>query len=381
MSTTLPHPTPPDAQPGTQPDDAAYLSSQIITCIGNKRALLPGIEAGITRAKAALGKERIVFLDAFSGTGIVSRMAKRHASHIHANDLEAYSAAANRCYLSNASDVDHNALAAHLRELEAYIEAHWAPGFLTELYCPADEERIRPGERVFYTRRNGIYLDTARRCIDTLPEDARPLLLGPLLAAASVHANTGGVFKGFYKNQDGIGQYGGSGRQALARILADIRAALPVLSPHECTSTVHQQDANTLVADIDDADVAYLDPPYNQHPYGSNYFMLNLLCDYRRPTEVSRVSGIPTGWNRSAYNRRRQAADALFDCIARCRAPIVLVSYNSEGFIPHERFLKELGGLGRLSVVDTRYNAYRGSRNLHARDKHVTEFLYSLDRR
>ena len=32
-----------------------------------------------------------------------------------------------------------------------------------------------------------------------------------------------------------------------------------------------------------DLDLAYFDPPYNQHPYGSNYFMLNLLVHYRRP--------------------------------------------------------------------------------------------------
>ena len=54
-------------------------------------------------------------------------------------------------------------------------------------------------------------------------------------------------------------------------------------------------------------DLLYLDPLYNQHPYGFNYFMLNLLCDYRRPERISRVSGIPRDWNRSPYNGRRTA--------------------------------------------------------------------------
>ena len=54
-------------------------------------------------------------------------------------------------------------------------------------------------------------------------------------------------------------------------------------------------------------DVAYLDPPYNQHPYGSNYFMLNLLASGREPAaeELSQVSGIPKNWNRSHYNKSR----------------------------------------------------------------------------
>ena len=42
-----------------------------------------------------------------------------------------------------------------------------------------------------------------------------------------------------------------------------------------------------LAADLPPLDLVYLDPPYNQHPYGSNYFMLNLLVDYRAPLKPS----------------------------------------------------------------------------------------------
>ena len=34
---------------------------------------------------------------------------------------------------------------------------------------------------------------------------------------------------------------------------------------------------NELVKEIEPVDLAYFDPPYNQHPYGSNYFMLNII--------------------------------------------------------------------------------------------------------
>ena len=56
------------------------------------------------------------------------------------------------------------------------------------------------------------------------------------------------------------------------------------LSRFECDYVVHQMDANHLVGDVGGFDVAYFDPPYNQHPYGSNYFMLNLLVNYEEPT-------------------------------------------------------------------------------------------------
>src|ERR1019366_7638156 len=78
---------------------------------------------------------------------------------------------------------------------------------------------------------------------------------------------------------------------------------------------VHQTDANVLVREVGGFDVAYFDPPYNQHPYGSNYFMLNLLLSYEEPRETSRVSGIPTSWQRSDYNVRSKALARLSELI------------------------------------------------------------------
>lgn len=362
-------------------DDEAFLRTQLITCIGNKRALLPFIDAGIAQATAALGRRRIAFLDLFSGSGVVARLARRHAHTLHCNDLELYSAVGNACYQRNASEVDPGALADALARVRRRVEDERAAGFLCELYAPRDDQDIQPGERAFYTRRNAMFLDTFCQVLADTDQALRPLLLGPVLAQASMHANTSGVFKGFHKNRDGVGQFGGSARNALSRILRPIEVEAPVFSRFECRVHLHRSDANALVHELEPVDVAYFDPPYNEHPYGSNYFMLNLLCDYRRPAQVSRVSGIPTGWNRSAYNRARQAEAALFDAVAAVKAAFVLISYNSEGFISHPRFVTRLEALGELSVMDTRYNTFRGSRNLAGRERHVTEFLYLLDKR
>ena len=362
-------------------DDANFLRSQLITYLGNKRALLPFIEAGLLHARQALGRSKIDFLDLFSGSGVVARLARKHARRLHCNDLELYSQVVNACHQSNSVDVDHAALAAELERLRRRMAGELSPGFVSELYAPHDDAAIQPGERAFYTRRNALFLDTFCMALaDTAPA-FRPFLLSPVLAQASMYANTSGVFKGFYKNREGVGQYGGDARNALSRILRDIEVQAPVLSRHTCEVQLHRRDANALVRELDPVDVAYFDPPYNEHPYGSNYFMLNLLCDYRRPAAVSRVSGIPTDWNRSAYNRAREAEAALFDAVATVRASFVLISYNSEGFIGHERFQHALQQMGTLTVMDTRYNAFRGSRNLAGRDAHVTEFLYLLDKR
>ena len=365
-----------------QCENPDYLREQLITYIGNKRALLPFIGKGVEAVKRRLGKERLETLDLFSGTGIVARSLKSQCSRLIANDLERYSQVSNQCYLSNRSDVDERELTETLRQLHRDIEEDFSPGLIAELYAPADDRCIRSGERVFYTRRNAVYLDSARRAIGALPARLQKYFLAPLLAAASVHANTSGVFKGFYKSREGVGQFGGHGRDALARILRPIELQAPILSRFECETTVTRMDANALVEKGEHGhfDLAYIDPPYNQHPYGSNYFMLNLLCDYQRPSRISDVSGIPVDWNRSRYNQRAQAEAALMHVVDRCNADFLLVSYNSEGFIAHDRFLEQLRARGALTVLETQYNAFRGSRNLAGRPIHVTEFLYLLER-
>jgi adenine-specific DNA-methyltransferase len=234
---------------------------------------------------------------------------------------------------------------------------------------------------VFYTTANARRLDNYRRLIETAPADLRDLLLGPLLSEASVHANTAGVFKGFYKNRrTGVGQFGGTGADALTRILGQIVLAPPVFSNFECDYEVFQEDANRLVRRLKNLDLAYLDPPYNQHPYGSNYFMLNLLVRYERPTHVSHVSGIPPDWRRSGYNVRGRCRELLEDLLVTIDAPFMLVSFNDEGFIAPNEMKRMLSALGSVHVVEKKYNAFRGARNFNNRRIHVTEHLFLLER-
>lgn len=360
-------------------EDRRYLQEQIITYIGNKRQLLPLIEYGVDIVKGETGKDKLSCLDLFSGSGIVSRMLKQHASVIYANDLEAYSELNNLCYLSNASELNSLELMSSNAKLHRWIEEEWCSnGFIAEMYAPVDDKNIKAGERAFYTRRNAEYLDTARQQIDRLPEHMRKYFLAPLIASASVHTNTSGVFKGFYKDRNGIGCFGGAGKNALTRILSPIETTIPILSRFECDYEVLRKDAYEATAVVPHVNLAYLDPPYNQHPYGSNYFMLNLLVNYEKPTGFSKVSGIPTNWNRSPYNKPQFAKDELFKVVDNCDADYVLISYNSEGFVGYSEFVDHLSTLGDLRVLETRYNAFRGSRNLRNRDTYVKEYLFLL---
>jgi adenine-specific DNA-methyltransferase len=367
---------------GDAGEDPEYLSRQLITCLGNKRALLEPIGDAVLAVRRRLGGRRLRALDAFAGSGVVSRFLKRHASVLVSNDFEAYAATAARCFLRNRSAVDAAALAEAVRAANASVDAdRSSPGFVERLYAPRDDAHITPEDRVFYSRENARRLDAYRRFVEAQPHALKDLLLGPLLSEASIHANTSGVFKGFHKDpRTGVGRFGGGGADALFRILGEIRLEAPVLSRFECDVDVRQADANDLAREAKGLDLAYLDPPYNQHPYGSNYFMLNLLVRYEEPRSISRVSGIPDDWRRSAYNVRAKALPRLRDLVTTLDARFLLVSFNDEGFVRPDEMRRLLAEVGSVQEIACRYNTYRGSRNLAARPIHVTEHLFLVEK-
>ncbi|MDL0089461.1 DNA adenine methylase [Campylobacter gastrosuis] len=359
-------------------ENNAFLKEQIITYIGNKRSLLDFIAKGIKIAKDELNKDKLSSCDLFSGSGVVARFLKQHSKFLVANDLELYSKITNECYLTNADDELKNELLKWHKILNQKIANEPKQGFIAELYAPKNDEAIRADERVFYTQENAVFLDTARAYIDDLPSNLRKFFIAPLLYEASTKANTSGVFKGFYKDKNGVGRFGGDAQNALKRIRAKMALNLPIFSNFNCDFCVFDMDANALAAALPTLDLVYLDPPYNQHPYGSNYFMLNLIAKNERPEQISKISGIAKGWNRSVYNNKSKSNRAFFELIASLRARFVLISFNSEGFISRENFENELSKMGKVTILEQKYNTFRASRNLNNRNIHVSEFLYVL---
>ena len=358
-----------------------YLKEQIITYIGNKRHLLHYINAELQIIKKKLGKDKISCVDLFSGSGVVSRLMKQHSDLLISNDLEIYSEIINNCYLSNRSNFNENLYNEYYNIIKSKLE-HPTNGLISNHYAPQDDNNIKPNERVFYTCQNAAFIDTVRDAIDFIDRDYQKYFLAPLLYEASVHNNTAGLFKGFYKDRlTRIGKFGGTGENALSRIKGKIELSKPVLSNFECDYQVYRHDANDLVKNLDDTDLIYIDPPYNQHPYGSNYFMLNIIASKELPKELSPVSGIPVDWNRSDYNRRAKVKYAFNELIDNAKSRFLIISYNSDGFISLEEMKSILKPYGKLKTKKIKYNTYRGSRNLKSRDIYVNEYLFILEKK
>ena len=360
-----------------------YLKDQIITYIGNKRKILPFIKTSLDK----IGMKNYHFLDLFSGSGIVSRLAKVHgAKKITANDIEYYSAILNEVFLRNKEGDKKNFESAK----EYLLSKPLFEGWVTKNYAPKDDNNIQRGERCFYTRENALLIDSYSQLIFNhdyfdwvsyamVSSETAYLLLASLIYEASVHTNTSGVFKGFYKNKQGIGQFGGEGKNALQRILGKIDPQFPVFCPNETENLILQEDASRVVSEIKDIDITYIDPPYNQHPYGSNYFMLNAIAKNKCPDEISKVSGIPKDWNRSIYNKRVEGVKQLLKDVETVDSKYVLLSYSSEAYLPIKDMVAELAKIGLITnLQEIDYNVFRGSRNLAQRKKKLQEYLITI---
>lgn len=364
--------------------NSPFFTSHLITYIGNKRRLLPFLYKGFSKIREKAGKKKLVVFDGFVGSGATARLLKAFASELHVNDLEDYSETLNRTYLANRSEVDIEELERHINWLnENKLKSKSRkPGFIEKNYAPKNDNDVQAGERVFYTNTNAKIIDNLRRLVDEVPSKYRHFCLASLLVKASIHTNTSGVFKGFHKH-NGNGHFGGRGENALSRIKKEIALDTPEFSDFECPLYVYKQDLNKLVGDnkLPFFDLAYYDPPYNQHPYGSNYFMLNII-NCGKPIEIQDgVSGIAKEWNRSAYNKREAAKKAMDQLLADTRARFIAISYNDEGIIPIDSFKEILSRHGKWELMEQDYNTYRGSRNLRDRDIKVKELLWILEKK
>lgn len=359
-------------------ENKAFLNEQILTYLGNKRLLLSNIEQQIQKILINLNKDKLDCVDLFSGSGIVARMLKQYSNKLYTNDLEKYSNVINACYLTNKSDFDENKYNDYYQMIIDDL-SHLKCGVICENYAPKDENNITIEDRVFYTKENAMIIDTIRESINKIEDKYQKYFLAPLLYEASVHCNTSGVFKGFYKSKkDGVGKYGGDGENALKRIKGVIELKKPIFSNFECETILNQKDSNELIKELPKTDVIYIDPPYNQHPYGSNYFMLNVILDNEIKSEVSKVSGIPKEWNRSDYNKKNKIEEIFDDLINNCNSSYIIVSYNSEGFVSYETMRNIMGKYGELTIEEIEYPTFKASRNLQNRAKHVTEYLFIL---
>ncbi len=363
-----------------------YVFSQLIPYIGSKRKLL-GL---IGRALGDTGTERGKFFDAFAGSGVVSRFAKTLGYQVISNDWEPYSYEINRCCVGCNTAPPFSSLGGYSAAIATLNALPDRVDWVTDHLCPRDDENYDVTvDRMFYMRRNGMRIDAIRHQIaewersGVLHDCERSCLLAPLLYEACYRSNTSGVFKGFHNG------WGGQTKTALYRIAADLQLRPAELFDNAQENVVLRDDARSASAAIGHLDVAYLDPPYNQHPYGSNYHVLNTIALWDDPPLPTRITagtkaGIRTDWRtqrRSPYNYRAEAVKAYRALLDTLDADWIITSYSTEGLIETEDMLEANARRGRVTVYATEYKRYRVSSQRFSEKPVNVEFALLVDTR
>jgi len=340
----------------------------MIKYLGSKRVLVPMLVDVLGRLAEITGraKGRATVLDVFSGTARVGHALKSAGAFVRANDHNAYAHTLAHCYVQ--ADADRTTAAAErlLCELQATPPA---AGWFTETYC----ERAR-----YLHPKNGAKVEAIRERIEALDlePDLRAVALVSLMEAADRVDSTTGVQMAYLKSW-----------APRANNELELRMPKIVAGP----GAAHGLDALEFVKQHA-ADVAYLDPPYNQHSYLGNYHVWETLVRWDRP-EVYGIAckRVDCRARTSPFNRRREIKQAMADLVEAVDARWIVVSFNNEGYISKDEMIELLARHGDVDVRELAYNRYVGAKigiyNLRGekvgRVGHLenVEYVFTVDRR
>ena len=303
----------------------------MIKYIGSKRVLVPHI----VRAVSAFPENARV-LDLFSGTSRVARGLKESGRFVIANDHLSYAATLARCYVQADADrwgYEAARLVAELRE-SAPI-----PGYFTKTFCE-DARYLQPD--------NGARVDAIREEIlrRTLHPELEAIALVSLMEAADRVDSTTGVQMAYLKKW-------------AARSFNELELRVPALLPGPGEAL--QLDA-VEAAEAVEADIAYVDPPYNQHSYMGNYHVWESLVRWDKPETYGVANKrVECKEYQSDFNSKRRIRQGLRDVIGALRCRHLLVSFNNEGYVDRDEMIELLSSRGHVGVVAVDFKRYVGA--------------------
>ncbi|MCR9160735.1 MAG: DNA adenine methylase [Nannocystaceae bacterium] len=307
----------------------------MIKYLGSKRTLLPTL-VGLLGEFPELSSVS----DVFSGTSRVGHAFKGARWRVEANDHNAYAHTLATCYVQ----ADRERWADEARALvDEFNALPGSPGYFTETFC----ERSR-----FFQPHNGARVDAIREAIAAkdLPPELEAVLLVSLMEAADRVDSTCGLQMAYVKKW-------------AARAYKDLELRVPMMHPAvpHGPCRAHRLDAIEFATQVQ-THVAYVDPPYNQHSYLSNYHIWESLVLWDKP-EVYGVAckRVDCRERKSDFNSKRRHDDAFKAVIRRLRAPLVVVSFNNEGYQSREQMEATLSEHGALFVIAKDFKRYVGA--------------------
>jgi adenine-specific DNA-methyltransferase len=306
----------------------------VIKYIGSKRRLVPVLGDLLSRARAATA------IDLFTGTTRVAQEWKRRGALVTAIDTARYSAILSECYIStDATEVN----VGELTQLLSYLQhLPGTDGYVTETFSR---------QARYFQEHNARRIDAIRDAIEEgwAHHPWRPVLLASLLQAADRVDSTAGVQMAYLKT------WAPRSYNALELRVPKLLAG-PGITFHG--------DAAATAAHLPAADLAYLDPPYNQHRYSGNYHVWETLIAWDAPAyygvACKRVD-LRDEASTSVFNRRREAPAALEQLVRSVPAGVVVISGSDEGWVSVDDLADMAAGRGAVEILAFDSKRYVGA--------------------
>jgi adenine-specific DNA-methyltransferase len=308
----------------------------VIKYLGSKRTLVPvlGAIAAESGARTAV--------DLFTGTTRVAQEFKRQGLTVTANDLATYSKVLADCYIAlDGAHADLDELTSALAELATLPGKR---GYFTRTFC--EESR-------YFQPKNGMRVDAIREAIDADYAHSwlRPVLLTSLMLAADRVDSTTGVQMAYLK-------------QWAPRSFNDLELRAPDLLPGAGIAT--HDDALHAAATLPRTDLVYLDPPYNQHRYFTNYHIWETLMRWDAPQSYGvarKRTDARDAATKSRFNAKREMPDAMRRVLRSIDATLAVVSYNNESWITPDEMTTALreAGFQDVRLLSFDYKRYVGA--------------------
>lgn len=332
--------------------------------IGNKESIVEQIASFIDHTVKPNGK--LILFDAFCGTGAVAdRLKDRYQIVINDNLKWAAVYTAGRLYAPACrfEKLGFDPFAFLNQSREALH------GFIYKTYAPTESGRM------YFTPENAARIDYFRKQIEEwhkeklLTEAEYLFLLASLIESVSKVSNTAGVYGAFLKKWDG-------------RAVKPIEFVKPPY--HERTPeavTIFNDKTENIISDVE-CDILYLDPPYTQNQYGTQYHLLETLILNDNPS-VSRVTGSrPVMPMRSDWSKEYKA-HILFDrIIAGTKARYIILSYNNDGLMSKEYIEAVMKRYGKPETYCCKKISYKKYQNWKSQNRREHfEYLFFAEKK
>lgn len=287
--------------------------ANMIKYLGSKKRLVPVLGDLFQKSGAETA------LDLFTGTTRVAQEFKRRGGLVTAVDLSRYSKVFGDCWIATDSrSVDQKDLqnaVAYLNSLEGKA------GYFTETFCIKSR---------FFQPHNGERVDVIRDALESEFKNSHlyPILLTALILAADRVDSTTGVQMAYVKKW-------------ADRSFKQMELKIPELLSGGGTAI--QGDAVALAPKLRSFDLAYLDPPYNQHRYFSNYHIWETLVAWDAPEHYGvackRIDNRDDS-TKSRFNERKNMPSAFKEVVKSLKSQVMVLSYNNESWVTDEELLE-----------------------------------------